>query len=93
MENATTFSCEVSSGFGIYTAQVFAERFQNELRSSGVKSETIGDLLNGPEDINYWDSYCYLLPHAFGGRTYFNGEDGDIFSLSTEEYELIDWEN
>ena len=93
MEDATTFATEVDSHHGIYTAQTFAEYFGSELKGKGVDQEKIDSLLAGPEDEYYWDAYSSLLPIAFKGRTYFNGEDGDIFSLSTEEYEQIDWEN
>ena len=93
MENATTFATEVDSHNGIYTFQAFVELFQHELIENGVKANIIADILNGPDDPSYWDSACCLLPQTFGGKTYFEWGDGDIFSLSNEEYEQINWEH
>ena len=91
LEDTTTFQCVVDGHNGIYTYQAFVEMFEHELRHNGVKEETIIGILSGPENPDYSDDCCYLLPISFVGRTYFDGESGDIFSLSDEEYGKVEF--
>jgi hypothetical protein len=74
--------CAVDNHHGIYTAQVFAERYP-----SFVVPEVLPELLAGPDHAEYFDAKCdeYIL--SKDGVLFEYNECGDIL-----EYSLIDSE-
>lgn len=93
LSEATSFSCEVDSHNGIYSGQAFAERFEGELTKL-IGEENVAILLAGPDNEDYVEVWANLFTNGveFDGRTFFELE-GDICSLSTDEYERIAWDS
>jgi hypothetical protein len=72
--------CAVDNHNGIYTAQVFAERYP-----SFVIPELLPELLAGPDHEEYFDAKCEEYIVSKDNRLFEYNESGDIL-----EYSLID---
>lgn len=95
-EEAETVQCIVNSAFGIYSGQVFAERYQEYFKSQHTdKLEALNDCLEGPENEFYWESMMDLLGCfiVIDGVKYGFAQLEDIFMIEFEEYQNIDWES
>jgi hypothetical protein len=74
--------CIISSANGIYTAQVFAERYGKYL---SILDHLV--LSAGPDDEDYWDTWQVVLDTCKIGDHYlYQGEDGDIFLVPQGYY-------
>lgn len=75
--------CAVDNHNGIYTAQVFAERYPELIPDA----EDLAILMAGPDNDEYLEVYQSLFPVETAGKIYEMSESGDIL-----EYSLIDSE-
>lgn len=95
-EDAKTVECIVNSAFGIYSGQVFAERYQDYFKAQHPdKLEALKDCLEGPENEFYYESLEELLGCFIdiNGVKYAFAQLEDIFMIELEEYKNIDWES
>jgi hypothetical protein len=75
--------CAVDGHNGIYTGQVFAERYPELIPDAG----DLAILMAGPGNADYLEVYQLLFPVETAGKIYEINESGDIL-----EYSLIDSE-
>lgn len=75
--------CAVDNHNGIYSGQVFAERYPELIPDAG----DLAILLAGPDNGDYLEVYQLLFPVETAGKIYEMNESGDIL-----EYSLIDSE-
>lgn len=73
--------CAVDNHNGIYSGQVFAERFPELIPDAG----DLAILMAGPDNDEYLEVYQLLFPVETAGKIYEMNESGDIL-----EYSLID---
>lgn len=90
-------ACIVSSGFGIYIPQVWAERYGAQAaETAGVRREHVNVLLLGPhlspfEEYDYaWervlDDYCHTVDNV----DHFLYQDGDLYEVP-ETFDMENW--
>jgi hypothetical protein len=94
-EEAKTAQCIVNSAFGIYSGQVFAERYQEYFKNQHPdKLEDLNNCLEGPENEFYYDSFCELLNCTLEieGKIFCLFQLEDVFMVELDEYYSINWD-
>ena len=76
--------CAVDGHHGIYTAQVFAERYPDF-----VIPELLPELLSGPDNEEYFDAKCEEYILSKDNRLFEYSESGDILEYSLIDTDLI----
>jgi len=76
--------CAVDGHNGIYTAQVFAERYPDF-----VIPELLPELLSGPDNEEYFDAKCEEYILSKDNRLFEYNESGDILEYSLIDTDLI----
>jgi len=82
LENKTVLLIDDSQG--IYIPQQFAVKYYNEdKRWLGADQDDIDILVNGPENLDYWDAWDNVLSSARymdkDGREWQLFQEGDLF--------------
>ena len=80
---------------GVYVPRQFVKRFIPDAWNVSKEDEQI--LLDGPDNENYWDAWCYVLDSAYycdesGVRWHLEQDEGDLFAVaeSLEDEEECD---
>lgn len=88
----------VNDHHGQYIAQVFAERYKDDILKSGFSKEDLDILLTGPDHEHYLDTWSDLFPITLtdtDGKEFvfdYVGEGGDIWEIPKDEYDVMDWD-
>lgn len=88
------FEHVVDSHHGIYSAQVFAEKF-NETRIEGISKEDWTILLAGPDHEDYFQVWADCLDNItvdYEGKRWLVWENEGIYLYPEEIHDLIDWD-
>ena len=83
------FDCVVDGSNGIYSAQVFAERYLKGHYSNILDCDTKA-LLSGPDHPDYIEASAALYSYESLGNRLYIGESGDYFLYDTNKVELYE---
>ena len=75
----------IDSRNGVYIPYQFAKRFIADAWNVSKEDEQI--LLDGPDNENYWEAWCYVLDSAYycdelGTKWFLVQDDGDLFAVA-----------
>lgn len=78
----------VSDHHGIYVPKMFANICKDDPAKWHLTEDAIKELLDGPDNENYWDAWDDVLTYAQykdeDGYTWQLFQDGDLFAICTE---------
>jgi len=83
----------VNNAYGIYVPQIFAKNFIHVIANRSDMDTYLDDLLYGPDNELYWESWDMLLDNAklkFGDKVYeLHQNDGDLWAVPVDELDQI----
>ena len=96
--DADQLTLAVDSHCGVYAPQIFAQRFHSELTDLYVQGklnpQTFQDVLDGPDNEFYWDSWLEILDNAvlkMAGKHYAILQSEDIWFIPANMEYPEDW--
>ena len=82
----------VDSHYGVYIPQSFAERYSQVIINNTEISEELGDILEGPDNEYYldsWETVCNKAKIEIDSQTYYLWQNDDLWAIK-EGYSLND---